>query len=335
MQGQRRVLYIGSPFFNYYKHIREEFESQGYIVDYYNDRPLENSFLKGILKLNRNILDRYIYQYINRILMETRSNHYDLVFIMNSKAFTDDMILLLKNCHNTAKFVLYMWDSINLYPHVKGILRHFDRRFSFDFDDCMTYEGMEYLPLFYYDAFEKLGPISIDNSDFDIISVCTAHPNRYTMIKQLFPMLQAKGIRIYSYMYLHKLQYYYNKISVKEFKNARSNEFKFTPLSEQDYIEMLRKSNVVFDINHNKQSGLTMRTIETIGARRKLITTNKNIMQCDLFSENNILILNDSNWEEIPEFIKRDYEPIDAEIYTKYSLRSWLRKITECVRYEG
>lgn len=324
---KKRVLYIGTPIFNYHTQIIAEFEEQGYSVEYYNDRPSESQLIKGIIKIKKSIMGVLIQKYFNKIMSETQSKTYDLVFIVNCKVFTPDMIRQLRNSQLSARFVLYMWDSLALYPNSKNLIPIFDTAYSFDSNDCDKIKDLNFLPLFYCKAYEKVGQeIQLDR-EYDIVSVCTAHPNRYKGIRELFPALEAKDIRIFSYMFLNKMQYWYNKFFVEEFDGAKSNEFKFKPLSEEENLRILKRSVSVFDIPHNKQSGLTMRTIETLGAKRKLITSNINIKQYDFYNENNIFVMDGHNWSDIEQFIKREYEPIDTSIYQKYSLHSWIKTI--------
>lgn len=330
---KKRVLYIGTPFFNYYKQIIGEFEDQGYSVDYYNDRPSESSFVKAIIKVKKSIMNSLIQNYFEKIMSETKNKNYDLVFIVNCKVFTPDMIQKLINSQQSARFVLYMWDSLALYPNSKELIPLFDVAYSFDSDDCEKIKTMTFLPLFYGKAFEEVGrDNNILNKKYDIVSVCTAHPNRYKMIRELFPELESQGIRIFSYMFLNKMQYWYNKAFVKEFKGANSREFKFKSLSEEENLNILRRTSSVFDMQHNQQSGLTMRTIETLGAKRKLITSNTNIKKYDFYNENNIFVVDEQNWSGIGQFIKHEYEPIDDSIYRKYSLRSWIKTIIDGAR---
>lgn len=325
--SRKKVLYIGTPIFNYYKNIVAEFEAQGYSVDYYNDRPSENSFVKGIIKIRKSLMTSLIQKYFDKILSETKEKSYDLVFIVNCKVFTPVMIKQLRNSQKSAKFVLYMWDSLIHYPDSKELIPIFDRAYSFDSDDCDQIEKLSLLPLFYCKNYEKLGQDDITERKYDIISVCTAHPNRYKIMRDLFPKLKSEGIRIFSYMFLNKLQYLYNIAFVPEFKGAKSNEFRFHPLSEGETLAVLKNSNTVFDIHPAKQNGLTMRTIETLGAKRKLITTNTNIKKYDFYNENNIFVLDEHNLNDIEEFISYKYEPISDEIYKKYSLHSWIETI--------
>jgi len=332
---KKRMLYIGTPIFNYHQQIIGEFEDQGYSVDYYDDRPSESSFIKGIIKIKKSMVGFLIQRYFDRIMYETEGKSYDLVFIVNCKVFTTDMIQQLKNSQKTARFVLYMWDSLTLYPNSKDLIPLFDMAYSFDSDDCDKVEALTFLPLFYCKAYEEVGRDSnLVEIEYDIVSICTAHPNRYKIIRSLFPLLEGKGIRIFSFMFLNKIQYWYNKAFVAEFKGAKSSEFNFKPLSEKENLSILRKSNSVFDIQHNKQSGLTMRTIETLGAKRKLITSNTNIIKYDFYNENNIFVVNYHDWSGIELFIKHEYEPVDEGIYRKYSLLSWIEAIVSDAKNE-
>lgn len=269
--NNKKVLYIGTPIFNYHKKIILEFEKQGYLVDYYNDRPSESSFVKGIIKIRENLMNSIINRYFYKIMSETKGKSYDLVFIVNCKVFTTLMIQQLRDSQKSARFVLYMWDSLTLYPNSKKLIPLFDKSYSFDLDDCDKIDELTFMPLFFCEEFEKLGRENVQERKYDIVSVCTAHPNRYKAMYELFPELELKGIHIFSYMFLNKFQYIYNKMFVPEFKDAKSSEFKFIPLSEQENLAVIKKSNTVFDMQHNQQSGLTMRTIETLGDRKSVV----------------------------------------------------------------
>jgi hypothetical protein len=325
--NNKKVLYIGTPIFNYHKKIVSEFEEQGYSVDYYNDRPSESSFVKGIIKIRKSLMRSLIQRYFDKIMSETKEKSYDLIFIVNCKVFTPVMIKQLRDSQKSARFVLYMWDSLTLYPNSKELIPIFDKAYSFDLDDCNNIDELTFMPLFFCKEYQKLGQEDVQEREYDIVSVCTAHPNRYKTMHELFPTLESKGIRIFSFMFLNKLQYLYNKMFVPEFKGAKSSEFKFKPLSEQENLDVLKKSNTVFDMQHNKQSGLTMRTIETFGAKRKMITTNANVKKYDFYNENNIFVMDEPNLDKIEEFINNKYVPICYDIYKKYSLHNWIETI--------
>ena len=328
MGKSKRVLFIGTTFYTYHTMIIKEFEAQGFEVDYYPDRPSERSLTKGLIKINKNLVKKQTAAYFDEIIHETQGKHYDKVFMINCKVYTKEMVEELKRVHKAAEFILYLWDSVKLYPFVEELIPLFDRAYTFDLDDSEGKYGLKLLPLFYHQEYAKIAEEK-PQIKYDLVSICTAHPIRYRIIKELFPKLRKEGIRIYSFLFINKLQYLYNKVFVRQFWLARKNEFNFKSLRNDEIIDIIKESNTIFDIPHNKQSGLTMRTIETLGAKRKLITTNKQIKRYNFYDENNIMILNDDNFNEVSTFLKHDYQDIPEEIYQEYSLSSWVKNIIE------
>lgn len=328
MAESKRVLFIGTTFYTYHTMIIKEFEAQGYIVDYYSDRPSERSLTKGLIKINKKLVKKQTTAYFDEIINETKGKHYDIVFMINCKVYTKDMVEELKSLHKTAEFILYLWDSVKLYPFVEELIPLFDRAYTFDLDDSEGKYGLKLLPLFYHHEYAKIAEEKYQIK-YDLVSICTAHPIRYRIIKELFPKLRKEGIRIYSFLFINKLQYLYNKVFVKQFWLAKKSEFNFKSLRNDEIIEIIKESNTIFDIPHNKQSGLTMRTIETLGAKRKLITTNKQIKRYNFYNANNIMILNDDNFNEVSTFLKHEYQDIPEHIYQEYSLSSWVKNIIE------
>ncbi|MTD01286.1 hypothetical protein GKS16_03215 [Streptococcus uberis] len=67
-----------------------------------------------------------------------------------------------------------------------------------------------------------------------------------------------------------------------------------------------------------------MRTIEMLGMNKKIITTNSDIKNYDFYHPNNISIINRDSIEIDPNFLNSEYEPIDKEVYDKYSLKNWI-----------
>jgi hypothetical protein len=70
-----------------------------------------------------------------------------------------------------------------------------------------------------------------------------------------------------------------------------------------------------------------MRTIEVLGANRKLITTNTSISKYDFYNQNNILVVDRYN-PKIPEvFFKLPNKELPSEIYSKYSIKDWIKDV--------
>ena len=88
--------------------------------------------------------------------------------------------------------------------------------------------------------------------------------------------------------------------------------------------EIENSSGVVLDIQHPRQTGLTMRTIEMIRAEKKIITTNPDVSKYDFYNPNNILIIDRKNPKLDVSFFRTKYQPIPKSIYEKYSLNKWI-----------
>ena len=59
LQG-KRILFFSAHLFGYQNDIRLAMESVGAIVDYYDERPANNFLVKGVIRINRNLLAGYI-----------------------------------------------------------------------------------------------------------------------------------------------------------------------------------------------------------------------------------------------------------------------------------
>lgn len=76
----------------------------------------------------------------------------------------------------------------------------------------------------------------------------------------------------------------------------------------------------------NKQKALTERCFNAMYLGKKLITTNKDIVNYDFYSENNIYVYNEEKGIDFnAKFFNTDFEPIAG--YEKYSLTNWLKTL--------
>lgn len=324
---KNRILLIAPIFYNYHIEIKKELEKQGYTVDFYDDRPSTNALAIGLIKLKKNLMEKSIDRYVDKIIKQTKDKIYKNVFVINNVAFEKRHIEKLKSNHSEARFILYLWDAVENYAHNKEVIPYFDRIFSFDPQDCKKYQ-LEFLPLFYIDKYKKIKEEK-EESVYDVVSICTAHPIRYPLLNDLKKYCLDNKIRLFSYMYLATpLLYVYNKFFVHVFKRAKVKEFHFKPLTENEIVRIISKTKAVFDICNKNQNGLTMRTIETLGAGKKLITTNETIINYDFYSSNNILIIYSKNdLEKIKSFLNKEPEVVKSEVLKRYQLKKWVEDI--------
>lgn len=83
----------------------------------------------------------------------------------------------------------------------------------------------------------------------------------------------------------------------------------------------------MLDIHHPKQIGLTMRSIEILGAGCKLLTTNSAVADYDFYCGNNIFILDREKPKLSKEKIISEYQDVSESIYSSYSIKRWVSVI--------
>ncbi len=93
-----------------------------------------------------------------------------------------------------------------------------------------------------------------------------------------------------------------------------------------DYLELLSKSKAILDYNAFDQRGLSLRVMESIFHKKKLITSNKTIKKQKFYNKNNIFIIGIDKWENLNDFINSDYEEIDQEIIDYYDFEEWIKR---------
>jgi hypothetical protein len=105
------------------------------------------------------------------------------------------------------------------------------------------------------------------------------------------------------------------------------NEITFISLSHLENANLVHQSKVILDINHPRQTGLTMRTFEALGAQKKLITTNADILNYDFYDKNNVLVIDRENPVIECSFLESNITPYSKEILFKYSIEGWIHTL--------
>lgn len=93
-----------------------------------------------------------------------------------------------------------------------------------------------------------------------------------------------------------------------------------------DYLDLLSKSKAILDYNAFNQSGLSLRVMESLFHKKKLITSNKTIKNYDFYNKNNIFIIGVDKWKDLNKFINSKYEDVDEEIIDYYDFDNWIKR---------
>jgi hypothetical protein len=324
----KRILFFAPKFFGYDLAIAQKMVELGADVMQFDERPKNNFLTKALIRIDRNIIKQTIIKYYKEILNSTHNQKFDFVFVVNLEAMTPEIVELLRKQQPQAKFILYMWDSIKNKKSAQLAFKLFDWCYSFDKNDSKTLPNVGFRPLFFIDEFDcrKWGH-SIQNT-YDLCFIGTVHSDRYNLVHSIKKQAGYLGLKTYFYLYFHKkILFFYKKIRDIKFYHARFSEFQFQPILASDLAQKIKESGAVLDIQHPNQTGLTMRTLEMLGSSKKLVTTNKHILEYDLFNSQNIAVIDRENPTINVSFFKTDFIEVDDLVRDKYALRGWLLEI--------
>ena len=259
---------------------------------------LHKTFLKVNLK-KRQILDRI-----------RPFGQQDEIFIIRPDLLDDYVLKSIKK--NTKVFTAFYFDSIGHIPRKKYIISFFDRILSFDKVDVKKY-GFEFCTNYIFDQSEP-----IKNHDFLFFNI-SSHDDDYRFYKL---------VEMAKYIKAHDWSYNFISVDIKN-KNIKNNLLTIRKdiIPVQSIKEQLLKSKILVEFQRENQIGLSFRVFEALGYRKKLITTNTDIVNYDFYNPQNILVLDPNNIDIPKSFVESPYVDISDYILDSYRIDNWVKKV--------
>lgn len=315
---KQKVLFIGIGFYDYDIIIRQAIEKLGFEVDYFCETP------KGFFYSFANYLK------LNSISQTFRNNHsmnianacgndYSYIFVIKGDCITHEALNIIQQKNKNAKTVLYLWDSIKRMPNYKNIQGFFMSIYSFDRVDCINNKKIKFKPLFYRSEYKINN--KQNNFIYDLFFIGWAHSDRAILLKEIDLKLQSQDLKTKFLIFVGKAAYYISK-PIRAIRIMTIQK----PISTKDIAQYCSESRAILDIAHPLQTGLTMRTIEVLfGIGRKLITTNKDIINYDFYNKNNILIINRDNLDIPKDFFKSNFIIYPDDLRDSFFIENWVK----------
>lgn len=319
------ILFISVRTFDYEKYIINKLKELGANVTFFDDRPSNSIFIKGLIRINKNLLSYKIDTYFKKIQKKCIDKKYDYLFVIKGETIPEFFLSDFKYSHPNCKMIYYTWDSFTNNPNALRNLKYFDKKITFDRLDSISYK-IQFRPLFYLDKYAELRKnIPITNK---ILFIGSAHSDRYIISQNITHWSISNNIPYSNYYYIPNIfVFYFKYLFDKTFSNFSVKSLSFKSLTLDEILRKYCESTIILDINHPNQSGLTMRTFEALGSCRKLITTNKYISDYPFYNSNNILII-ERNQKEFPiEFFITKFADYEESFYIESSLYGWLNFI--------
>ena len=280
----------------------------------FSEYKYKNNFEKFInfaskLVFKKNLKKKWASEfYANQV---ATNEHFDFIFIISPDYLLNKELEYVTS--KAKKSIVYFWDSFKLIGRYERTLPFFDVKFSFEPSDVEKY-NMQLLTNFYFDS------VSSNKTTTDAYYIGN-FDNRILIIEKIVSLLVENDLK--------------PEVLIKIKSNKKTEIYskgikfitEFVPFEENQ--KRIKETKIILDIHKQVQNGLTFRVFEAIGLNKKLITTNKDIINYDFYNPNNIFIW-DENTKEIPkDFLNKEYEKLPENIYQKYSLENWVKTILQ------
>ncbi len=310
----KKILLLHINFLRFEKYIAQELKNRGHYVEEYNvitdfryeykgkaDR-IRNFFSK--LFLNHNVKTTYR----NKLIENKLTSDFDVVFITRPDILTKKHLKIIEK--SSYKKITYLYDGVDRLPKTRIAAEYFDEVYSYQKSDCEKY-GYKFITNFIYN--EQFP----DKKDFVYeIFMIFKYDFRFSILEKIGKILSDK-----------KLSYKFIVVDPDKRIETKYCEYSKTFLSLEEVSKLAHQSKILLDLQRDDQQGLSFRPFEALGLHKKLITTNKDIVNYDFYNPNNILVI-DENSTEIPDaFFITPYEEVPDEILNKYRISTWVETV--------
>lgn len=213
------------------------------------------------------------------------------------------------------KIVAYQWDGMERFAMDKRIIECFDTFYVFDERDLEKYPQCHFLTNFYFDDLLE-APQSIEN---DVFFVGTYIKKRMKDFLSLCNFFKKKGYITNFHLFSSDKDLDFQRYGIQ----VSQKGFSFT-----ENILQVKKTKILLDFKSDVHYGLSFRSFESIGYRKKLITSNELIKKYDFYNSNNIFVFSENkDIVGLEEFLEMPYEDLPKEVYEKYSFTNWIKHI--------
>lgn len=336
----KRILLICADFYGYDTIIRDTLLKLGAKDVYLHDDAHIRGSLRGVFEW-KNLF--YIMcrpcertQWTKQLIHEIDNKDFDILLCIEYTPFKKWFIKWLKDKNPNIQCILFLWDKIKDHmQYFKDYFSLFDRILTFDKDDSKKY-GFEYQPDFYVS--DNTTPYDQCVYDMNFIGSMgvgnTSVYDRPKILSYLQKFSNQYGLRSFLYLrYIDSVPRCHRYLSILSryermwMPYVKEGFLHTQPLSLFDVDNKQKNTRVIVDLAYENRQGLTINAITALAKGKKLITTNKRIMNEPFYDPRNIYILDANNPQLDVDFFKACPVIIDLK---KLRIDNWLKKVLNC-----
>ena len=206
------------------------------------------------------------------------------------------------------RVIFWYWNPAKACVNPDLITDEKIEKWSFDPKDCIKY-NMRYNTQFYFNNI-SVQEDGCKTEDIDILFI-GADKNRLKKLLEIKVNMDTLGLKTYFH------------ITADNRWGTHTNKQYRERISYETILQYISRSKAILDITAEGQEGLTLRPLEALFYKKKLITNNRSIIDCDFYHPNNIFLLNADNAAQICDFLKLPMHEADDGLLEKYDFKAW------------
>jgi hypothetical protein len=296
----------------------------GYAVTWWDDRAQTSTWYKLAIRLLPTFTVRWSERAYLARLQQLDPISISHVLVVKGEGLSRRVVSEMRKTLVSASFGLYLWDGVANVKGVSTILSAFDSVATFDPVDANTF-GWTFRPLFGRNISERQNTTPL--ATFDWCFIGTVHSDRHRVIHRL---RQRYGRQARSFVFCYfpsPLILFARWLTDWTLWLAPKGTLSTQAMTATEVAQIVECSRSVLDVEHPRQRGLTMRTIETLLAEKKLMTTNQFILESTLFEPSRVVVINRSKPEIPVNFLDTPYVAIPESLRTYYSCEGWASEL--------
>ena len=237
-------------------------------------------------------------------------DEYD-IFIVSSRRAAKHAVKFIKR-KTCKRVIVWYWNIVSkreLPPEY--CRRNGCETWSFDKEDCGRY-GMKFGDTYYFDVSDMQA--SCENRT-DLFYVGVDKKGRGRLLKRLEKNLEASGLKSGFHL-------------VKNPEYAGDGAYPYSDRLEYgEVMKGILGSRAILDLTQDGQSGLTLRPLEALTLKKKLVTNNPDIVDSYAYDDKNTYIIDEAGLEGLSGFLKQPYRGGNEEKAGFYTFENWLERI--------
>ena len=237
-------------------------------------------------------------------LLEKEVGKYEII-IIDSRRASKYAVLWIKKKYPGIRVIVWYWNQVSkaeLNPNF--CKKNGCEVWSFDRKDCKKY-GMNFNDQYYFSYLDE----EKEDIDYDVYYLGKWTQERENEIEKLSDIMRDK-----------KLNFRYKLV---RYRGER--------VDYKQYIKEIKRSKGILELNKQGQDGLTLRALESLFYKKKLITNNKSICKEKIYKKENIFVIGIDDYDTLKDFLETDYlcDECYDDLIQYYKFDGWVDRLVK------